>query len=117
MITREPTLRERNLAHLVTVHARCTAAGVAEAYELRLKATQNVLAAMLQVVPWSNALEGTGIKNDPRQYRTLAPHFEGFGNDDAQDMIPPDPPPSRGSAGGNHFQGPKGEAGNDRWTQ
>ena len=67
--------------------------------------------------PASARVPGTGVKNDPRQYRTLAPHFDGFGADDAQEMIPPDPPSYRGQRRGESFSGAEGEAGNDRYTR
>ena len=47
--------------------------------------------------------EGTATKNDPRRYRTLSPHLEGFWAQDAEDSIPPAGPPFRGTAGGFNF--------------
>jgi len=115
-ITRERAARERILAYLTAENCWKTAEEFAAWATIKLKTVQNVLAGMVKEKPPPLSARGTGVKNHPRQYRTLAPHFDGFGGGDAQDMIPPDPPLYRGSAGGNHFQEPKGEAGNDRYT-
>jgi hypothetical protein len=117
ILGREPGVRERILAYLQEVNTWQTAEEIAAGATIKLKTVQNVLAGMVRENPPPLATRGTGVKNAPRQYRTRAPHFDGFGANDAQDRIPPDPPPYSGSAGRNHFQGPKGEAGNDRWTQ
>lgn len=117
ILAREPGVRERILVYLTSVNCWQTAEEIAERATIKLKSVQNVLAGMVKETPPPLATRGTGVKNAPRQYRTLTPHFEGFGGGDAQEMIPPDPPLYKGSTGGNHFRGARGEAGNDRWTQ
>jgi len=118
---RDPGAREHILAHLTTVNTWQTAEEIATGTSIILKTVQNVLAAMRKEAPSSLAVQGTGTKNDPRRYRTFSPHFEGFGAEnevsDGEDLIPPDERPYRGTVGGNHFQGARGEAGNDRWTR
>jgi hypothetical protein len=110
-ITREPAVRDRILAHLVAVNAWRRAAEIAAACQLKLKTVQNVLGEMMQEAPRPTAVEGSGAKNDPRRYRSLAAGFDGFGHE----MIPPDRPAYTGMVGGNHFGEPSA-AGNDRWT-
>ena len=59
---------------------------------------------------------GTGIRNDPPKSSKLSPHFEGPDRDGEEDLIPPDASPLARKVGGDHYSGPDGEAGNDRWT-
>jgi hypothetical protein len=114
---RDPGTRERILGHLVVVNVWQTAEEVATGTGIKLKTIQNVVAGMLKEAPRPIAVRGTGAKNDPRRYRTLSPRFEGFGTKGDEEMAPPDPPPYRGSVGGNHFPRNDGEAGADRWTR
>lgn len=107
--------RERILAHLDTINIGQTADEIASGTDLKLKTIQNLLAAMRKEVPLPFAVMGTGAKNDPRRFRTLSPYFDGFAED--EEMVPPDPAAFRGTAGGNHFRDPDGEAGDDRWTR
>ena len=78
LLPRDPGARERILTHLTAVNTWRTADEIATGTNLKLKTVQNVLAAMMKEVPRPFAVQGTGAKNDPRQYRTLAPRFEGF---------------------------------------
>jgi hypothetical protein len=112
----EPGARERILNHLKAAISWNTAEEIATETTLKLKTVQNVLAGMMKETPRLFAVQGTGAKNDPRQYRSLAPRFEGFGADAEEKLIPPDGSPLGRTAGGNHF-GAYGEAGNDRWTR
>jgi hypothetical protein len=116
-ITRERALCERVLAYLTTANCWQTADEIAAGTTIKRKTIQNGLGGMVRETPPPVATRGTVVKSAPRQYHTLAPHFDGLRGDHAQEMIPPDPPPYRGSAGGNHFRGANGEAGNDRWTK
>ncbi len=109
--------RERILRHLTAVNTWQIADEIAAGTGIKRKTIQNVLAAMRKETPLPLAVQGIGVKNDPRRYRTRSPHFAGFGAEDGEDLIPPDGSPYRGSAGGNHLQELKGEAGNDWYTR
>jgi len=114
---RDPGTKERILAHLDQVNDWQTAEEVSQGTGINLKTAQNVLATMRKETPPPFATAGAGTKNDPRRYRTLAPRFDGFGADGSQEMVPPDPPPYRGTVGGNHFSRADGEVGDDRYTR
>ncbi len=113
----DPGAREQILAHLTAVNTWQTASEIAEGSGIKLKTVQNVLAAMLKEIPRPIVAKGTGVKNDPRQYRTRSPHFEGCGADGGENLIPPDESPIGGKDRGNHCSGAVGEAGSDRWTR
>jgi hypothetical protein len=117
VVARDPGTRERILAHLDRVNAWQMAEEVAAGTGIKLKTIQNVLAGMRKEAPEPFATAGSGTKNDPRRYRTLSLRFDGFGSKEGIEMVPPDPPPYRGTTGGNHFREASGEAGNDRYTR
>ncbi len=114
---RDPGARGGILTHLTDVNTWRTATEIAEGCGIKLKTVQNVLATLLKEIPRPIAVQGTGFKNDPRQYRMREPHFEGFGADGGGNLIPPDESPLGGKAGRNHFLGADGEAGSDRYTR
>jgi len=113
----EPGAREQILTHLTAVNTWKTAEEIATETNLKLKTVQNVLAVMMKEIPRPFAVQGTGAKNDPRQYCTLAPLFDQFITDESEKMIPPDGSPIGRNVGGNHFGGAHGEAANDRYTR
>lgn len=114
---RDPGIRERILAHLVTTNTWQTARELAVGLGVALKTVQNVLAEVVQDVPRPVAVRGAGTKTDPRCYHALTPTLDGFAPPEGQpDMIPPAPSPSRVGAGGNQA-GDTSEAGHDRWTR
>lgn len=117
LLPRDPGARERILARIKTVNVWQTAEEIAEGTGIKLKTVQNLLAAIHKETPQPLTVQGTGAKNDRRRYRTLAPHFEGFGAESSQEMIPPDGSPIGNTVGGNHFGGATGEAGDERWTR
>jgi hypothetical protein len=112
----DPRTRDRILQHLTAVNTWKTAEEIATETNLKLKTVQNVLATLMKEVPRPFAVQGTGAKNNPRQFRTLSPRFESFGADLGGEMIPPDGSPLGGKAGGNQFRG-GGVGGDDRWTR
>jgi hypothetical protein len=115
LLPTEPGARARILGHLSAINSWQTAEEIAAGTDLKLKTVQNVLSAMMKENPRPFAVQGTGAKNDPRQYCTLAPRFDQLVAEDGGKMIPPDLRPYRGRGGRNHFQ--DGEvAGNDRYT-
>jgi hypothetical protein len=111
----EPGARERILTHLTTVHTWRTAEEIAGGTGLNLKTVQNLLPRMLKESPQSLVTQGSGVKNSPRQFRTVATQFEGFGADGGEEMIPPDRFHIGGMTGGNHCRG-MGVVGDDQWT-
>jgi hypothetical protein len=113
---RDSGARARMLAHLDKVNTWQTADEIAGGAGLKLKTVQNLIAGMVKEVPQPFATQGTGAKNAPRRYHTLAPQFDGFGADTRDEMIPPDDAHIGGKGGGNHFGGSPDQAGNDRWT-
>jgi hypothetical protein len=113
----DPRTRERILEHLIAVNTWQTAEELATGTGTKLKTVQNVLAGMMEENPRPFAVQGTGAKNNPRQYSTLAPRFDQLLGEDLGKMIPPDGSAFGGKAGGNHFGGANGEAGNDRYTR
>jgi hypothetical protein len=113
----DPRTRERILDHLVAVNMWHTAEEIATGTGIKLKTIQNVLAGMMKEIPRPFAVQATGAKNNPRQYRTIAPRFDQLITEDLGRMIPPDGFPLRGSFGGNHLGAAIGEAGNDRYTR
>jgi len=117
LIPREHGVRERILAHLGRVNAWETAGEIADGSGIKLKTVQNVLAAMIQEMPQPLAVQRTGTRNAPRQYRTRSSHFAGFGAEGGETLIPPAESPIGGKAGGNHFSAADGEAGNDWYTR
>lgn len=117
LVSREAGGRERILSHLAAVNSGQTAEEIAAGTSIKLKTVQNVVAALQKQLPPPLAVQGTGAKNDPRRYHALTSRLAGFGAEDAEEMIPPDASPLGGTAGGNHFSGADGEAGNDRYTR
>jgi hypothetical protein len=97
-------VRERIIAYLHTANTWETVEEIAAGAGIKLKTVQNVLAGMIRENPRPIAVRSSGSKNDPRQYRTLSPQFEEFGADGGKAIVPPDPPPYRGSAGGIIFR-------------
>ena len=114
---RDPGTREHILAYLTKVNDWQTADAIANGAGIKLKTVQNVLAGMRKETPCPIAVQGTGTKSEPRRYRAPAARFDGFWADDLVEMIPPDPDPYTGTAGGNHSHRAEGEAGNDGWVR
>jgi hypothetical protein len=113
---RDAGARVRLLAHLDKVNAWQTADEIVGGAGLKLKTVQNLIAGMVKEVPQPFATQGTGAKNDPRRYHTLAQQFDGFAADIDEEMVPPDDAYKGEDGGGNHFGGSPDKAGNDRWT-
>jgi hypothetical protein len=113
LLPTDPGARERILVHLTAVNTSQTAEETATETNLKLKTVQNVLAGMMKEIPRPFAVKGTGAKNNPRQYGTLAPRSDQLLAEELGKMIPPDRFLIGRNDGGNQFGGANGEAGND----